>query len=56
MAVLEARVGEDTVQEEQHRSGKDNIVQASPEKTAKGINTLQSSFTYRQQDWVLQAV
>jgi hypothetical protein len=46
--VLEVRVREDTVQEEQHRSGKDKIVQASPGRTAEGINTLQSSFIYRQ--------
>jgi len=48
VAVLEARVGEDTVQEEQHRSGKDKIVQASPERTNEGINMPQSSFIYRQ--------
>jgi hypothetical protein len=56
VAVLEARVGEDTVQEELYPSGKDKIVQASPERTDEGINTLLSSFTYRQQDRVLQAV
>jgi len=35
MAVLEVRVSQDAVQEEQHRSGKDEIVQASPQRTAE---------------------
>jgi len=33
VAVLEVRVGENTVQEEQHRGGKDEIVQTPPERT-----------------------
>ena len=32
--ILQVRVGEDAVQEEQNRSGKDEIVQASPDRTA----------------------
>ena len=34
VAVLEVRVSEDAVQEEQHCSGKDEIVQASPKRPA----------------------
>jgi hypothetical protein len=34
VAVFEIRVGEDAVQEEQNRSREDEIVQASPERTA----------------------
>lgn len=34
VSVLEIRVSENTVQEEQHRRGKDKIVQAPPQRTA----------------------
>ena len=34
MAVLQVRVREDAVEEEQHRSGKDEIMQAPPQRTA----------------------
>ena len=34
MAVLQVRVREDAVEEEQHRSGEDEIVQAPPQGTA----------------------
>ncbi len=48
MPVLEVRVGEDAVQEEQHRCGKDEIVQASPKRTADA-STEQRREEYEQQ-------